>query len=339
VENKFDYLLFLAEAFAKQVSYDLNDLHYADRFSRINKDLDSINVLQKRLNNPEVVTREPRFGEARDHPVQSGVMPRSTIIARDSLRPEIRVSEPPQDSALELVADKWKSLNESKVEVYYYTWQKNDSKSKETGPKQRENQIFGRLGAHMGRLNQPKEYFLAITVISAENLMLSSLTEAPNAMFRASFCLYSIELQREIAKQYSSDVVPRQSNPEWNFQMNFQFTDIESFLNVNHDKEICIELIHLKAIPYSTQSVTEEHIITSLTTRLFNDFTDRDVKQLLKQEVMEIRKDLVAYNQDGVKVNIKVEILTNGESLENPFREEMINNLGLDQDRGIFNLI
>lgn len=337
IENKFDYLMFLAEAFSKQVSYDLNDLYYEDRFSRINKDLDTLEVLQKKLTNPDVFSREPQFGEqiGKGIKVESALKP--SIKIRDSQKFEVRFSDLPRESVNESVADKWRSVNDSKVEAYYDTWQKTDWKAKDPTINPPERSLKGSVKEQKEGNVQSKDYYLAITVISAEHLVLSTISEAPNAMFRASFSLYSSDMKREIAKQYTSDVVPRQSNPEWNFQMNFQFTNLEAFMEANHDKEICIELIHLKPIPYSSHSLTEEHLITSMIVRLFENFTREDILKLTYNEIMEIRKDLEVQTEDGVKLLLKVEILTNGESLENPFKEEMINNIEIDKERGKIN--
>lgn len=240
---------------------------------------------------------------------------------------------PIRDSVDDKSVEKWKAIKEPPVEAAYDTWQNSDWKTKApvqiNQDRNHESQPAGENTAE----DSNRDYFLAITVVSAEHLVLASRTEAPNAMFRASFTLYSPEHSRELAKQYTSDVIPRQSNPCWNFQMNFQFTRLTEFFEANQDKEICLELIHLRPMAFTAQSTAEEQLITSLSARLFDDFAQADLDLLERHEVLGLKSELLAESADGVKVHLTVEILTSGESLENPFREEMINNMEQDHDR------
>lgn len=336
VDNKFDYVVFLAHAFNKQVSFDLADVVYDDKFAMLSHNLESIEVLKNKL----VAQKEKSYSEKSDRVGLEG-SPTGMLqnrIKNSDQRGRVGNIKAENEMAVYQFDRNTEELNTkipSKKDTYYDTWQ--DTNWKEAPPSiaSEDRPDVNQEDAEFGQNDPRRHFYLAISVVKAEGLVFSTMRDTPNCMFKASFVLKCPDSGKEVARHYTSDVAPRQSNPEWNFQMNYQFTDLRAFYEENKDVEIVIELVHLHPVTVEGQTYTEERYLTSLSGKIFAEFTEDDISQLDLQHVTEISKRVILTDQDGVKVHLEIELLSNPETMDNPFREGLMDDGANEDERGI----
>lgn len=343
VESKFDYLVFICEMYGKQITFDLADIYYDDKFSKLNQDLESIELLKNRL------TTEKERHEDDDQPVRLRedfslgqlVKPHVTKAGRDSPGN----SAPLKDNGspdYSMKEDQKKRDIDQPIAGYYDTWNNAGWRAGAQTIQASDNPYIPDYRPEGDQEINPQSHLLTITVERAEGLVFSNAGEAGNFKFKATVSLSSPETGMDQTRDYTSDIAPRTSTPVWDFAMNYQISDLQFFMRVNSQADICIEIVNVDACHYDDANTSEDVFVTSVSGRLFEQFTENEIQALGqegKDAPLTIEKRVTLSNHRGVKVYLKVEIRPQAESVDNPFREGLMEDGITDAERGNFELM
>jgi len=329
IEGRFDYLVFLGELFKKHVSIDLNDVYYDNRFRKIEKDMEEVKALKDRI---EGKVPETAVGMSRGGSLGLGLAPEER--AKTAVgQPELVTSNNP----LAVSANK-----PEQQQHYYDTWQDNGWRVEQ---KQRMDNPYALDADKDKRIEAPQErsqvksedvqpgsglLYLVITVVKAERLLYALKNQAPNAMFKATFGLYSPQLARTVPKSYTSDVIPRQSSPEWNFRISYPISSLSEFYLRNKLTEIYIEIMHVESDIRGGESIPVEIPIAYLSGPFLTPFTSADINSIIAGTTRDVLRSVILTGDNGIRVYLNVEITANGESIDNPFKQALHD--GLDYE-------
>jgi hypothetical protein len=343
IENKFDYLVFICELYSKQVTYDLTDIYYDNKFSKLHQDLESIEVLKNRLmiedsiepdlktkvNGQDVTEKERKYIYDKAPKTIEVKSQGSSANGRFKL-----------DFSLEKAQNKVNKVKET--DGNYDTWNKSDWKEACQATGRLENSDEADLSPKDAENRSMRNYMLTITVEKAEGLVFSRAGEAANFKFSASFVVYNPSTANEIGKEYISDIASRNSTPVWNFDMKYQFSNLRSFFSLNREADILIEIVQVENSQNDEPQHCSETFVTSVNGMILEKITEDDIYNLENEEPSTpaaVSKSFTFENYSGVKVYMRVEISALTESIDNPFREGLMDDDAVDAERGMIMFI
>lgn len=320
MDNRLDFMVLASHMYEKQVSYDLSDIYVDDRFAQIHRDLSTIDAFKDQL------SKDVRNSEAKD--------PRRAVVGTSVTSEHLAHRDSDHRPMNETWGkDGWKGLSEVRAEERHLP----------TTSHSVEQRVMSRQPQQATSWDLVYEF----TLIRATGLLQLTRNHLPNTYARVIFSTISGNRSHPTDKQYSSPVVTRSSNPEWNFSVSFKLDDSTEFYSRNKDQEITIELYKLESEENGLQTNTESYL-GSFYCPLFGDINSSEFALVASPEgqVPEVSKTLeLDYGADeehesSVKAFARVSIrrakpntdltLAYSQSVENPFKAGFMNKSDLD---------
>jgi hypothetical protein len=312
-ETAFDYVMFISQMFQGLVEFSINDMLFDSGFKKIARDMAQVSHIKEKiearesnldLRFPSLKTSNERLGsDVMPPPFRGRVSElRNSSVVRVAENAAITV----QDESRPGKGEEWRNREQSS--------------------------LLQRSAEKSVPILDNSYYSLMITIVGAEGLIHSSPVGLPNSFCRVSFNLYSPEKQKQVAKWGESEVEPRNSNPQWQIEMGFKFSNLAEFYRRNIDQDMCIEVLHREGAEIDTSLIIP---IMNVNCPIFAEISEKEIEEVLLKRKLEIRKSMVTAGNKDRRTTVRWDIeLFRFLDSENPFKDNLYENLSSESDAG-----
>jgi hypothetical protein len=312
-ETAFDYVMFISQMFQGLVEFSINDMLFDSGFKKIARDMAQVSHIKEKiearesnldLRFPSLKTSNERLGSDVAPPPFRGRVSelRNSSVVRVAENAAITV----QDESRPGTGEEWRNREQSS--------------------------LLQRSAEKSVPILDNSYYSLMITIVGAEGLIHSSPVGLPNSFCRVSFNLYSPEKQKQVAKWGESEVEPRNSNPQWQIEMGFKFSNLAEFYRRNIDQDMCIEVLHREGAEIDTSLIIP---IMNVNCPIFAEISEKEIEEVLLKRKLEIRKSMVTAGNKDRRTTVRWDIeLFRFLDSENPFKDNLYENLSSESDAG-----
>jgi hypothetical protein len=312
-EASFDYIMFISQMFQGLIEFNINDMLFDSGFKKIARDMEQVSNIREKMEAREsnIDLRFPSLKTSNDK-MDSQLFPpafrgRASEVRNNSVtRPNENGAITVQDESRQPTGEVWRNREQSS--------------------------LLQRSGEKSVPIVDSSYYSLMITIVGAEGLIHSSPIGLPNSFCRVGFSLYSPEKQKEVTKWGESEVEPRNSNPQWQIEMPFKFSNLAEFYRRNIDQDLCIEVLHREGAEIDTSLIIP---IVNVSCPIFGEISEKEIEDVLLRRKLEIRKSMVATGNKDRRTSVRWEIeLFRFLDSENPFKDNLYENLSSESDPG-----